>query len=82
MPRYFFHVCDSSVGIDSEGTELSSPSEAKREAMRTAAEMLRDARADVWPHSHWQMHVNDESRRLILKLCISVEEMQARRPAA
>lgn len=42
MPRYFFHVREGRDIPDTEGTELSGPEEARKQAVTAAAEALKD----------------------------------------
>jgi hypothetical protein len=43
MPRYYFDITDGAATMrDAEGSDLSNPHEALREARETAAEMALD----------------------------------------
>ena len=42
MPRYFFNVHDGEAQADARGTELADRDEARRQAVVTAGEMLRE----------------------------------------
>ena len=59
MPRFFFHIHDGREIRDQEGTELPSIDEARKQAVRTAGEMLRD-HDDFWTGDVWTMNVVDE----------------------
>lgn len=69
MPRYFFHVMDGPASIDGEGTELIDVAEARREAVRTAGEMLATGECDgMLKGRPWSMQVADETGRLVYDL--------------
>jgi hypothetical protein len=60
MPRFYFHVNDDRTILDEEGTELPDMEAARREAITTAGEMLRDGSgAVVWGGKPWRMWVTD-----------------------
>jgi hypothetical protein len=42
MPRYFFHVQDSSTVLDNEGLELPNLDAAREEAIRACGEIVRE----------------------------------------
>ena len=71
MPRYFFHVIDGRDILDHVGTVLSSPSEARAEAIRTAGAILRDEGDKFWDGTEWHMTVTDASGCSICKLRFS-----------
>lgn len=81
MPRYFFHVIDGSVDIDTDGTELTGLTEAHSQAITMAGEIMRDARRKFWTGSDWQMHVTDDCRRTLFKLKFSAEETDEAAPS-
>lgn len=59
MPRYFFNVEDGRSFPDQSGTELSSIEAARRQALRYAGELLRDAPETFWSGEDWRMIVTD-----------------------
>ena len=74
MPRYFFHVEDGHSLPDAEGTELTSPDEARSEAIRLAGAILRDEDGDaLGGRGAWRLVVADESG-LLFTLNVSVTE--------
>ena len=76
LPRYFFHVVDGTVSIDTDGTELRGLPEAHSQAIAMAGEIMRDARRKFWTGNDWQMHVTDDSKRTLFKLKFSAEEAE------
>jgi hypothetical protein len=74
LPRYFFHVVDGSVSIDSDGTVLANLAEAHSQAITMAGEIMRDARRKFWSGNDWQMHVTNDAKRTLFKLKFSAEE--------
>jgi hypothetical protein len=59
MPRYFFHVKDSTEYIDREGVELSGSDQARQYAVIAAGEMLKDLGGAFWNGEEWHMRVVD-----------------------
>ena len=60
MPLFYFHVEDDRTVLDQEGTELPDLEAARREAITTAGEMLRNGSAIVvWGGKPWRMWVTD-----------------------
>jgi hypothetical protein len=48
MPRYFFHHHSDVRITDDTGVEFETPQEARREAIRSAGELLCDAAEPFW----------------------------------
>jgi hypothetical protein len=65
--RYFFHVMDGKLILDTEGTELVDFAQAKQEAITTAAEMLRTLKtaSDGTP---WRMVVTTDDQTIVFSL--------------
>lgn len=74
MPRYFFHVVDGRALIDAEGVELTGVDEARKEAIRTAGQMLADAGKKFWKGKDWQMTVADAAGDSVLTLRFSADD--------
>jgi hypothetical protein len=74
MPRYFFHVQDSSLSLDEDGTEFPDIYTAQAEAIRTSGEILRDMGARFWDGTEWRLEVADERGRVLFILRFSAEE--------
>jgi hypothetical protein len=74
MPRYFFHVQDSSLSLDEDGTEFPDIYTAQAEAIRTSGEILRDMGAKFWDGTEWRLEVADERGQVLLILRFSAEE--------
>ena len=69
MPRYFFPVDNGEFIPDETGTELPDLYAARREAVRSAGEMIDDVQDSFWQHmTSWNMHVTDAERRLLFTL--------------
>lgn len=68
MPKYFFHVRDSSDLPDEIGTDLPSDDAAREQAIVASAEAIRDLGARFWNMGHWQMDVVDDTGRDVLVL--------------
>lgn len=77
MARYFFHIVDGDISIDTEGTELPDLEAARSEAISAAGEILKEAGVNGWKGIEWQMHVTDDSNKTLLKLVFSAEQTAA-----
>ena len=67
MPRSYFHIHDGMSLPDKEGVELPDLEEAKDEAIKLAAEVLRDRYAGVvWNGTSWRLDVTDGSEQALL----------------
>ena len=71
MPRYYFHVVDGRVSLDTEGTELADLMQARVEAIRTAGEILRREGEQFWKGGDWRMTVADANARTVFTLDFS-----------
>ena len=74
MPRYFFNVHDGKDIEDTEGTVLSDEGDARKQAIVTAAEILRSEATSLWPNEVWEMKVTDATGRCFLTLRFSAED--------
>ena len=70
MDRYYFHIDDGEVSVDSEGHELPSLEVAKCEAIKMAGNMICEAPARFWDHGEWTMTVADEGGLTLFRLDI------------
>lgn len=68
MPRYFFHIRDGREYIDLQGTVLANLQEARIEAVRFAAQLLRDRPAEFWNEMEWHMRVATEDDLSLFQL--------------
>lgn len=74
MPRYFFHIRDSAVVQDREGTELPDLRTARAEAIHTAGAILRENPDSLWAGQPWHMDVTDGSGRLLFTLDFALRQ--------
>ena len=59
MSLFFFHTQTDTRFTDEEGTEIDGPVEARRQAIRTCGEMMRDAPEGFWGSRPWSVTVTD-----------------------
>jgi hypothetical protein len=59
MAHYYFHTQTETRTTDDVGTELSSPFEARRQAIQTCGEMMRDCPDGFWGSRPWSVTVTD-----------------------
>jgi hypothetical protein len=68
MPTYFFHSQTESRMTDVEGTELGGPIEARREAIRTCGEMMKDSPESFWGSRPWTVTVTDHTGLILWEI--------------
>jgi hypothetical protein len=59
MARYFFHTDTITRVTDTEGMECISQVEARRQAIQTCGEMMRDSPEGFWGSRPWSVTVTD-----------------------
>jgi hypothetical protein len=59
LPRYFFHTQTDTRSTDEDGIELDGPIDARREAIRTCGEIMREAPEPFWGSRPWSVTVTD-----------------------
>ena len=80
MSRYFFHVFDGRVAIDSVGLEFDDEEQVRQEALRGAREMMADPDMGLWLGNAWVMTVADEDANVLFHLRFSIEYIARRLP--
>ena len=70
MPRFFFHRADGGFDSDNEGTELPNLDTARTEAVRYAAELVRDRPDYVWNGKDFRVEVSDDTGMLLCTVAI------------
>lgn len=71
MPRYFFDIVDGDDFPDSQGSEWPDLAAARIEAVRYAAEVLKEMPERFWNTEEWVMTVRDALRRPIFTLAFT-----------
>jgi hypothetical protein len=59
MPRFYFHTETDVRMTDHEGMELEGFVDARKEAIRTCGQMMRDAPEVFWGSRPWNVSVTD-----------------------
>jgi hypothetical protein len=67
MPRYHFNVHDGTSIPDPEGSELPDLASARVQAVRLAADLLREHRS-FWNEGEWKMDVTDGEGLILFSL--------------
>lgn len=70
MPRFFFHRADRVFDPDQEGTEFPDLATARVEAIRFAAESIKDNPQEVWAGHNFRVEVSDEAGMLLCTVVI------------
>lgn len=64
MPRYYFHVCDSTQDIDHDGHELPNDCAARLEAVRYGGGLIQDDPALLLTDQNLRINVTDNDGQL------------------
>lgn len=72
MSRYFFHVMNGRVVIDTVGVELPDMDRVRTEAIRASGQMLSDGEHS-WKGQAWQMIVTDETKAIVYGVNFSID---------
>ncbi len=70
MPRFFFHTQTDTRETDTEGMEISGPIEARRQAIKTCGEMMRDAPEGFWGSRPWHVTVTDSTGLILWEIYV------------
>ena len=68
--RYFFNQMDGEVKLDDEGVDLDSFGEARLEAVRYAASVLRDHPTLVWTGQDFRVEVTDINKLILFTVIV------------
>jgi len=74
VPRYFFHITDGQTFRDNVGTELPSLVEARREALLTFSDLVKNR--EDWKSDEWRIDIADGAGRALLTLKVRMEEVR------
>jgi hypothetical protein len=58
---FYFHTQTDTRVTDEDGFEFDSPVEARRQAIKTCGEMMRDAPEGFWGSRPWSVTVTDSA---------------------
>jgi hypothetical protein len=68
MPRFYFHLEDSSYIPDVDGTELPDLRAARVQAAEMVGAMLKEDGAKFWETGEWRLVVTDEHHAILFRL--------------
>lgn len=68
--RYFFNQIDSEIKPDDEGLEFEHFSDARIEAVRYAAEVIRDHPTLVWTGEDFRVEVTDKDKLILFTVIV------------
>jgi len=77
MSRYFFEIKDGQDFADLQGSEWPDLAAARVEAVRFAAEVLKEMPERFWNCEEWMMTVSDHKREPLFTLKFLAEKMDA-----
>jgi hypothetical protein len=70
MPLFLLHTQTDTRTSDDQGTELAGPEEARREAIRTCGEMMRDCADSFWGSRPWSVTVTDAAGLVLWEISV------------
>ena len=79
MPRFYFHTETDVRATDFEGQEFSSYEDARREAIQTCGQMMKDAAVAFWGSRPWNVSVTDETGLILWEIYIDGQTSAAGR---
>jgi hypothetical protein len=59
MPRYYFHTQSDNRLTDTDGVELAGPFEARKQAIKSCGDLMRDCADTFWGSRPWSVTVTD-----------------------
>lgn len=68
--RYFFNQMDGELTLDNEGVDLDSFGEARLEAVRYAASVLKDHPTLVWTGQDFRVQVTDANKLILFTVIV------------
>ncbi len=80
MPRYFFDIVDGEDFPDLQGSEFADLAAARVEAVRYAAEVLKEMPERFWNCELWTMTVSDPCRNPLFTLKFLAEKVDPADP--
>jgi len=75
VPRFFFHITDGQIFRDNIGTELPSLVEARREALLTFSDLVKNR--EEWKSDEWCIDIANGEGRTLLTLKVRMEEVRS-----
>ncbi|MBC9032148.1 hypothetical protein IAG41_07075 [Sphingomonas sp. JC676] len=82
MPRYFFDIVDGEDLPDAQGSMHADLAAARVEAVRYAAEVLKEMPERFWNCEQWTMSVYDYNRLPLFTLKFLAEDLGRISPQA
>jgi hypothetical protein len=82
MQRYFFDIKDGTDFQDLQGSEWADLNAARMEAVRYAAEVLKEMPDRFWNCEEWTMAVSDYNRKPLFTLKFLAETVAGHPEAA
>jgi len=77
MARYFFKVVEDGHKVDQIGTEFPSAEVARMEAVRFAADLLKDEPERVWKGAELRIEATDQWETVLFTLIIAGVDAEA-----
>lgn len=78
MPNYVFHFQNGSEPPDGTDFECAGIVEVRAEALRAAADFLRETGSDFWHHPHVSMWVNDDLGATVMTFDFTARDLSVK----
>ena len=79
VPRFYFHTETDVRVTDADGQEFDSYEEARREAIQTCGQMMKEAAVAFWGSRPWNVSVTDETGLILWEIYIDGQTSAAGR---
>ena len=74
MPLFHFNLSDGACEPDDDGTDLPDVQAAKIEAVRHAAELMKDDPREIWADGALKVDVTDHGGRRLFSVTVIVAD--------
>jgi hypothetical protein len=79
VPRFYFHTETDVRVTDTKGQEFPGYEEARREAIRTCGQMMREAAEAFWGSRPWNVSVTNEAGLIMWEIYVDGQTSAAGR---
>ena len=74
MPLFHFNLNDGTCAPDKDGTDLPNVQTAKIEAVKHAAELMRDDPREIWENGALKVDVTDHGGHKLFSVTVTVAD--------
>jgi hypothetical protein len=77
--RFYFHTQTNARNTDTEGVEYAAYADARKAAIETCGQIMKDAPAEFWGSRPWSVTVTDESGLIMWEIHLDGQSTAASR---